>query len=67
MAIVFFVARLNNFLSLHLPPSSRSDHYIQYCINAYENLNKDEPLDEDFNDMDSWREVVENIEVNANI
>jgi hypothetical protein len=50
-----------------LPPRSRLDHYIQCCINAYENLNKDEALDEEFNDMDSWREVVGNIEENANI
>ncbi|PEZ82616.1 hypothetical protein CN374_29790 [Bacillus cereus] len=61
-------ARLNNFfITLHLPPCTRLDHYIQCCINAYENLNKDEPLDEEFNDMDFWREVVGNIEENANI
>ncbi len=68
MAIVFLAARLNNFfITLHLPPCTRLDHYIQCCINAYENLNKDEPLDEEFNDMDFWREVVRNIEENANI
>ncbi|MED1059164.1 hypothetical protein [Bacillus mycoides] len=51
----------------YLPPRTRLDHYIQCCINAYENLNKAEPLDKDFKDMDFWREVVGNIEENANI
>ncbi|MGH1326397.1 hypothetical protein [Bacillus pretiosus] len=51
----------------YLPPRTRLDHYIQCCINAYENFNKEEPLDEEFKDMDFWREVVGNIEENANI
>ncbi|ANN35720.1 hypothetical protein A9498_30575 (plasmid) [Bacillus thuringiensis serovar coreanensis] len=50
-----------------LPPRIRLGHYIQCCINAYENLNKDEPLDNNFKEMNFWREVVGNIEENVNI